>query len=339
MDEYGKISNEDPFYFYLKAYLEIHYKQLDQALLSWTIILQKDPSQILADQLIERLKQNENQILADINYPENFKYYVPLKNYPFEILDNLKSEKEKNISNDKIEKIKLLISNFFFNKKLIIIIFFIFLIFLFYLNFKTIKFKYYTIFNKPDKLLDLPFAPQSGGVIPINKIKGESPKYIFENLDELTHNFNVARNLIQAKKTNLARVILTKIELSNASFEFKERAKLLFNAIPYIELNNFEDNVKIGNVYEQPILYRGAQVLWQVLLKNIKPSKDSLELEAISLENPLIKLSFYYIVPNEKKIKILNYLSSKNIIKIFGIYEGQQEMFLRIRIKEILMEN
>lgn len=78
VSEHGRASDFDASHMYLTGYVEIHRRRLDRALLSWTRIVQADPGETFADELIERLKRGEAEVLREVRDPSNFTRYVPL---------------------------------------------------------------------------------------------------------------------------------------------------------------------------------------------------------------------------------------------------------------------
>ncbi len=322
VEGYGETSRKDALYFYLKAYIELHRKKVDEALLSWTSILQIDPSEILADQLIERLKRHEKEVLSEINHSENFHYYVPIH-----VFQNFNHESRSNSDDTKgyINVFKI----FFFNRKV--------LVSLLFLNvFGFLGFKYSYIFLTP-KVPLIP-SPQSGSVVPLERYEKERPIFIFKDSKQVVLHFERARNLIENLQVNQGRVLLSQIENSNASFEFIERAKLLREAIPILQLKNFKDNISIEELSQAPHLYNEAQIFWTASLRAIKPNSEGLELELEPNSKSNIKLSLYYFASPAKKKKIIAYLSTKKVIRFLGIFKEKKEEVLRIQALEFLIE-
>mgnify|MGYP001796918737 CR=1 FL=1 len=75
VEAHGEATRYSAEHLYLAAYLEIHKRQSERALLLWTRILQIDPSQTFADGLIARLRGGEESVLKEVRDPAAFQRY------------------------------------------------------------------------------------------------------------------------------------------------------------------------------------------------------------------------------------------------------------------------
>ncbi|MDH5654828.1 MAG: hypothetical protein OEZ34_02900 [Spirochaetia bacterium] len=243
VENFERYSSDSVHALYLKAYQSLHRGKTDEALLCYTRILERDPSDTFADSLIERLRRGEKSIQRELEIPENFRNYFP--GFNEEISDPPMSGLPR--SRDGFRPA---------------VIFFIFLGVLLigiaaYTVPKLFEKKHFSQFH--DKL---PEMPSSGSVIPADEYVDERPRFIYESSKDALKDYAAARNLILDGRVNSALRTIGKIELSNAGFEIKERATLLREFIPFINPDQFQDHVTIEEILSEPFILRGAQVIW-----------------------------------------------------------------------------
>lgn len=260
---------------YLSAYLEIQKRRLDRALLLWTRIVQIDPAETFADQLIEKLKRSEAAVLNEAEKAAHFTRFVPLPEAARKIgARGAETRRPGRLRLDPFWKLGLAAIGL------------VALAVAIGLLFPQIA----TIFE-PDPyeaaLETLPEAPASGGVTPIERYTEEQPRFVYAAREEALMEYNQARGLIFEGRVNEARRLLGRIELSNASFEIKERALMLRDAIPPItSRENFKDPVEPDALRKDPYIYRNAQILWSGVARDVNVSGSSvrffLEMPAVS---------------------------------------------------------
>ena len=231
---------------YLQAYVHLHARRYDQALLAWTRILRIDPSQTLADSLIEKLKEGERYVQREIQDPASFVKYVPL--FFREEEKTVRPSLLSGILNGPVRYIVYSLGALLLTGAIALGIY------------KFVPFK-----NDPyEKIYEsLPVAPSTGTVIPAKEFKTDKPRFYFEDRRAALDTYNEAREKVKRGQVNQARFLLGKIEMSNAGFEIKERTELLRESIPYVERNVFRDPLTVEAVLDEPYLLRGCQVLWK----------------------------------------------------------------------------
>ena len=331
---YGEAAKKNTAYhLYLTAYLSLHRKQTEEALLDWTSILQSDPSQTFADDLIERLRHSEKSVLEEINDPYYAKRYVPMDF--LEYLSNKKAASKKSTSET------FLFPGLPFKK-----IAFSFIILFVVANgifFLAEEYPAILSFWKTKKE-ELPKAPRNITLFSAEQYGEEPPLFIYKKPREVIEIYEKARRQILARKVNQARLLLRHIELSNAGFEAKERSFLLRDSIPFMQLDEFHDPVSIKEVLAKPYLYQETQILWKGQLRLIKPKPTGLELElevkkrhTSSVEKKLFKAE-YFLSEKEKK-ELLPKLNVQNEIQVFGLFKGMDAGYPKVIIKRLIFNN
>lgn len=235
----GKAGGDELPRLYLEAFFQLHARRVDQALLLWTRIIHLFPADTFADGLIERARHDEERLLMDIEKPGALLRFVPLG-------DTLPSSESRRFRIPMPGKRTTAAA--------------VFLVLAAGIGMAAWK-----IIDSRNPLsgLDetLPEPPSTGSVILDKEYK--DAKYLYKNKDEVVRDYKEARLRITKGEVNKGRMILARIELSNASFELKERAKLLRDAVPIVPRRIFSDNVTLRQVLEKDDLYQGAQVLWR----------------------------------------------------------------------------
>ncbi len=236
----GKAGGNELPRLYLEAFFQLHARRVDQALLLWTRIIHLYPADTFADGLIERARHDEERLLSDIEKPGALLRFVPLG-------------ESTPVASDR-RSLRLPLPG---KRTLALGIFFVLA--------GAVGFAAWKLIDSQNPLsgLDesLPEPPSTGSVILDKEYK--DARYFYKNKDEVVRDYKEARLRITKGEVNKGRVILAKIELSNASFELKERAKLLRDAVPMVPRRIFSDNVTLRQVLEKDDLYQGAQILWR----------------------------------------------------------------------------
>ncbi|MBE7438921.1 MAG: hypothetical protein HS115_10740 [Spirochaetales bacterium] len=227
---FGKATGSGPDYHYLEAYIQLHHRRFDQALICWTEILQMDPSQTLADQLIERVKQGEEAVLEDIRIPANFREYIPVQRRPF----------RRTFLNRSVLRWGLA---FLLGTLLL------FLAFYFYRTWGTD--------GRPELL-----PPAHITLIPPASYgKDDRPETLYASVDEIKADFAEIQRFQEEGKPNAVLRLLGKLELSNAGFEVKERATTLRQSVFFAP--DFDDPISVSEVQKAPFALRGVRVRWK----------------------------------------------------------------------------
>ena len=286
IDAHGEATNFSTANLYLEALLHLHRRQVDEALGCWTGIVQSDPAETLADILIERIKSEEERTLRELEIPSSFEEFVPLPyarqaaHRPGRKFHQPRKQKRKapaqsGVSNefDAEGDGRPRAGRRFAPGRIIaqvigmpgvvpglvaIAVLAGVLIAVVYLvpgAFRPV--------NWSGVLEDrLPAPPSGGSVIPAARLP-EEPRFEYGDRDGVLAEYNRARQLALQGRPNQARFLLGKIELSNATFEIKERALLLRDSLPYLRIEHFEDALTPDQVFTSPYLLRGSQVHWR----------------------------------------------------------------------------
>jgi len=300
VEDHARLLPRSVLQLYLRAYLHLHRNEFDRALLCYTSILELDPSDTFADSLIERMKSGEGTLHKELTRSGAFLRFIPLR----ALLEREDHREEHLHAESSPGKDR-----------------FPFLAILYLMmGLVAIGISVYVIpdlFGKWNfKKLDLPETPASGTVIPPVEFVDAKPRFVYQNRDEAIEDYNRARESIRSGYVNRARLLLGKIELSNSSFEIKERASLLRDFIPLVELAEFRDPLSPDEVADEPFLYRGAQVKWQGRI--------------VSVETDQKKKALFLFVPGNTSRKVvihpgtgLERLPAKgNEAIVFGIFDG-----------------
>ena len=343
IEQYKRGFEQDSFYLYLRAYLALHRGQPEQALLNWTSILQIDPSQSFADQLIERIRRSEEQVMEELHIPEYYSRYLPP--LPPSLLEG--KETPKSWAKKQRSTLDL--------RGLFPILLFLSLgaggagVFFF---FRSGAYEEWAVpellssileFQEKDLELDLPKAPSRGTLLLPEGYKDNRPPYIYEERSALLKDYEEARRKILLGRVNQARFILGRIELSNVSFEIKERVLSLRASIPFLERSKFHDPLAMEDAAAKPYLYRGAQVLWGGKLRSLIPRTKGIELvllaegEGTGASAEGKELRVEYRTSSSQKKKLLSKLSAKDKIRVFGIFRGLEAGQFKVEARELLL--
>ena len=365
MREHKSSAKQNSSYLYLTAYLALHRKQPEQALLDWTSILQLDPSQSFADQLIERIKRSEKQVIEEVATPDCFSRYVPVH-----LMEDYSTTNKAWLSLGKqgIEKDRRAelgmqsrpYSSYSWKlKRSGLLVFLVLLgLALFFSLAKNKKWDMARLLallqGKAKELdLNLPKAPSRGTLILPEQYQGKPPPFIYKERDAFIADYKKARRNILVGRVNQARLILGRLELSNVGFEIKKRVLLLRASIPFLERSDFYDSLSIQEVQAQPYLYRGAQIFWQAKLQAIIPKAKEIILKleksgeskesskGSSIENSTGKenkvLLVSYTVPPSQKKELLAQLNTQNEIQVFGTFQSIESGQFKIQARELIL--
>ena len=334
--EYGETVKYAPSWLYLEAYRELHQGHTEKALLYWTDILQKDPSQTFADALIVRLKEDESKIHKDLKNPSSFRSYVP---YSF-LEDKLKPIRRNrrklyppylNLAKNTVKKKREPWLRFFYGL--------LFLSLLGIISSLSLIFRSNLSSFHPtlllSKLLDgtknkdiFPEIPFSGDIIPKEDYQNEIPRFLYSSKKELMEDYLRAKLLAREGKVNQARYLLGRIEISNANFQVKERILIFRSLLPMIPFYKFHDPVDPHQLYQEPYLYRGAQILW---MGKFLSKKGILYFYPIHRDQgePLVWKVLVEIAPLQKD----SYCKKKVSEKLCGIFIGIERDMLKIKTR------
>lgn len=280
VEAHGGLTMYRADHLYLAAYIELHKERPERALLYWTRIVQDDPSQTFADSLIEKLKKGEQRVRLELGQPGAFLRYVPLDSIENSIgADSAKSASGKSRGTGDPEQTR---DRFWWLLAGIVFLSAMSIGFGVYLNEIVALFA-------PDPYAaireSLPDAPVRGAVIRPDSYTDDSPRFMYPEKEAALAEYREAREKIGAGFPNQARYLLGRLELSNASFEIKERVLLLRDAIPRVGRSDFRDPLDIGTVLEEPYIYRDAQVSWQGRVQNIRRSEQGLRFDLVVPHN------------------------------------------------------
>ncbi|MBX7057766.1 MAG: hypothetical protein K1X75_06835 [Leptospirales bacterium] len=269
VERHGERSRYDSSHLFLAAYLELHRRRVDQALLLWTRIIQLNPADTFADSLIERSRRGEALLDQELRGAASFTRFVPLPGAAPG--PSIASGPRPLSPYWKLALPALLLvlaslaAGFYFRPLLILI--------------RGDRFR-----AAEDAL---PLPPAQGSVLPADSFQNDPPRFVYATRDEALAEYKEARSLIGAGKVNQARMALGRLELSNASFEIKERALLLRDAIPLaLAADELRDSVTPAALVQDPYMLRGAQVDWSGRAADVRRSGPALSLRLL-LEGPL----------------------------------------------------
>ncbi len=357
---YQKLLERQPRFYYIKAYLALHHKQSAEALLYWTSILDLDPAQSLADHLIARLKKSEDELLEEIKTAPFLRRYVPLELKHLAFALERKAQGfafagagQRNIWQNRLQR-PFLLRPVFLIAALLLLSFFLFLYLfgkkegLLVFPMQLGKALFFT-YNR----LSLPPPPQNGSVLLPEQYK-EKPRFVYPTRQKVIALYKEASYLIQRGLVNQARAILGRLELSNISFELKERVLLLRSSIPFVAARELQDSPSLEAIEQEPYLYRNAQIYWPVQILSYRASSEQIEIEALHRKHSarLRKLSkaqgapaqayrnllIVYPLPKGAKAnknKTLRELEKKEELEVFGIFHSLDEKSIKISAREL----
>lgn len=299
---------------YLNAYLNLHLGNMDQALLHYTRILETDPSDTFADSVIERLRIGAKAIQRDFENPGSFRKYFP------EFKRDDRSSEVNAVYEKTQDRFKMMLAALTLSGMAVMFV-------IGYYFLPMIDMNFFDEFEK-----NLPQPPAHGSIIPEREFVSEKPKFLYTTGDEALTDYSNARKLIVKGFVNQAMYLLGKIELSNADFEIKERARLLRDFIPVVEPHEFADPVTIEEILKEPYIYRGAQVLWEGEIVSSQPMGQN-TIRLILAKNELHKPPFMSIdVESRSGISF----QPGNRVSVFGIFQKvRSEEVIEIRVVRI----
>lgn len=260
VEAHGELTKYRAEHLYLAAYIELHKGRADRALLYWTRIVQDDPSETFADELIEKLKRGEQRVKSELNQPGAFVRYVPLEPVDSKTRGSGNPVGVGDSRGRAAAQGERTRDAFWWLLAGIVLISVLSVGFGAYLD------EILGLFA-PDPYSavqeDLPDVPAGGSVIRPDAYSDEAPRFIYPDKAAALAEYREAREKIGAGYPNQARYLLGRLELSNASFEIKERALLLRDAIPRVGVRDFRDPLDVASVLEEPYIYRDAQIDWR----------------------------------------------------------------------------
>ena len=347
----GAASEFNTRFLYLEAYLHLHGRNFEKALLNWTRILQLDPSETLADKLIEKLKGGESAVFREIRDPEAFRLFVPgagksvparqnrsqrsgvgrdaKVGAPSETADPGASGEAGRASEGKSKGTDI------FRRFVVFLI----LMAILGVGLGIIFPRFFGTVPGGSAAFDpqkLPEAPAGGAIIAPEQFD-ETPRFIYISADDVVRDYKRARRLLTEGMVNQAGYLIGKIELSNAGFEFKERARFLREFIPEISRENFRDPVSVTDVFNEPYLYRGAQVLWSGQIKNLTDTAAGARFFLVQSEELRASLDARF---NHARLgdveSSLDHLKEGNQVQVFGdVVERSSDGRIVLRVREI----
>lgn len=374
VDAHGEVTNYSPANLYLEAFLHLHKRSVDEALGCWTGIVQHDPSETLADVLIEKIKAEEERTLRELEtLPAAFEEFVPLpwaRRYTPGRSFHKPGKKSARPAGDSAGEADSRPrstagrrTNRTPRRGLLREIWNLpglrpGLAGLVVLGLVAGGVAYF----EPGSLVPgnwtgvledrLPLTPSGGAVVLPAELEGEV-LFPYSDRAAVIAEYDRARELALQGLPNQARFLLGKIELSNATFEIKERALLLRDSLPYLRREHFQDALTPAQVAAQPYLLRGAQVFWRGRVKEPTGSGDSLRFlldGAASVEppaNPSIPAagadspafqSLSVLVNFGQPGGTLPQLKAGQAVRVFGVLEENESGPLVIRAREVLPE-
>lgn len=337
VQEHSSRTANSPASLYLSAYIKLHARQFQEALLDWTRILQLDPSQTRADVLIEKMKSGEGAVFQEVRRSEQFSNFVPLSLVDAE-------EKESRVQKKLNSPVSVHSSDFFRSLTLIFsLVILILSIFgsLFYYRkpiidlFRGVSGFSMTFPTGERDRADFPDAPENVSVVPQERYTENQPRFIYPDKEDALADYRLARKLAAEGFTNKARFLLGKIELSNVSFELKERALLFRDLIPVLEKKEFKDNLTPDAALKEPYIYRDSQIYWE---GEIVFSGERNEYPVIKVvKSPVENFAVELIVNEASKGRDIFLNSNKgDKLSIFGIFKNKKDAgILRVEVKDV----
>ena len=287
LEEHGRRSHYRAEHLYLAAYVELHKERPERALLYWTRIVQEDPAETFADSLIEKLKRGSDRVRLDLNHAGAFLRYVPLDPVERGLRASRRTRTQpagwftrllQRFSPAAPSTDGAVVSRdrFWWVFAGIIMLTGVSVAFAAYLDDIARVFA-------PDPYSaaeeTLPDVPLNGTVISPAEYSEDAPRFVYADKAEALQEFRTARERIAGGLPNQGRYLLGRLELSNASFEIKERARLLRDSIPRVSADQFRDPVDVRSVLEEPYIFRDAQVLWNGTVRNLAKAEGGLRFD------------------------------------------------------------
>ncbi|MCB1175712.1 MAG: hypothetical protein KDK39_19210 [Leptospiraceae bacterium] len=262
---YGEVSQYGPGYYFLLAYLELHKGHPEQSLLHWTHILELDPANTFADPLIDELRSAEGRLLSRSQDANFFHQFIPLQYLEDPVQWKAGQTKTQRVTQKERGRLgRWLFKNRSFWIRATFVVAAGFLVFglvqgLLRLEPGAWITSAWETLQGVD--VDLPVRPMNGTVNPADLYPaGDLPQFMYPDKAAALRDFSQARELIVQGRPNQARKLLGKLELSNASFEIKERVLQLRDAIPRTQQIPADDRISLADLHAQPYILRGAEI-------------------------------------------------------------------------------
>ena len=267
--DYGRI-RPDASFLYMQALLHLHAREPDQALLKWTRILQDYPSETLADRLIEKLRVGEAGLQRDIlTRGALWEFLPPVGERTASNAEASSHAVEGSRPYRSSGSSRLLLASLWPSARRFALVFAIGVLAAGLVGVLAARFGPGLVswWGRPDPYRHLertlPGPPEGGSVTPVEKMEGGPAPNVYSSRDEVALDLRRARSLIVEGHANQARRLLARIELSNASFELKERARLLRDMIPAVSREDFRDPLSRAEAARHAAEYGGGEVLWR----------------------------------------------------------------------------
>lgn len=317
VERHGERTRYDADHLYLAAYLELHRQRVDQALLLWTRIIQLNPADTFADSLIERARRGDAALAHELRTAGAFTRFVPLPGAaPGAERREAKARRPRTAAPLVIATVLVLALaavalGFYFDRIVRLVI--------------GDRFE--------AALNELPAPPSQGSVLPESAYGDERPRFVYATRDEALAEYNKARQMIGQAQVNRARLALGRIELSNASFEIKERALLLRDAIPLaLEAEELRDSVSAAQILKEPYLLRGAQVLWKGRATQVRRSGPALSLRLALVDLPEAEVVALFAGADDEAAPSIQ---DGDLVQVFGDLGGVRGTRLTVQAREI----
>lgn len=109
----------------------------------------------------------------------------------------------------------------------------------------------------------------------IDTMTAERAKYSFKLAeDDVRRKFEMARQAMEERRYNRARIIINELLHSNASDLVKERVTILRDMVPDVTENTVDFQPQVQDVYKTPFLYEGIRVRWSGTIANHSRQKN-----------------------------------------------------------------
>ncbi len=312
VEAHGRATMYRADHLYLAAYLELHRRRYENALLLWTRIVQADPGETFADGLIAKLKKGDHVIERELEEHRAFLRYVPLE--PVEGVAGARPDKSTKSTRKKSRGDAGAQRDIFRP-----VVFGIVLLAGLSIG-GALAVEPIANFFRPDPykslLEDLPQPPSSGTVVSPAQFGDEDPRFTYADRDAALVDYRSARERIGEGKINQARYLLGKLEFSNAGFEIKERALLLRDSIPRVPRADFRDPVDMASILGEPLLYRGATVFWRGSVKDLRRAEGGLRFRLNTGSEASVDV--LYLFPREGPGSFAQDLSEDATVAVYG---------------------
>jgi tetratricopeptide (TPR) repeat protein len=158
--------------------------------------------------------------------------------------------------------------------------------------------------------------------------------YSFSEKDIET-NFTRIKKYIYKNKVNMAIVALNRVGLSNASPAVKERFEILYSFINPPDPLSIDYNPRLYEILKEPAAFRGVYVSWTGRISGLQKEKKFAEFDLlVHYENEDTIEGIAHIV-----IHGTFYIENKQMVEVFGSYEGYDRETGKLLINGILLRD